>query len=83
MSFGNVGIEVVKNENARRFVLKRITGRMVEELSLNVSRDDVYEDLGPDKPVKEVALDNLLSDEILAKGIFNPTTDCFFSQHSL
>ena len=60
-------IKATRNEDDRRFVLKRITARMVEELSLNVSRDDVYGDLDPDKTAIQRAWHELLSDEILIK----------------
>ena len=60
-------IESVNNEDQRLLVLKRIAHRMVEERSLTVERDKVYEDLDLDKSTRQRAWDELLSDEILAK----------------
>ena len=60
-------IKTKRNEDDRRCVLKRIAYRMVMELSLNVSRDDVYEDLDSDKTAIQTAWHELLSDEILVK----------------
>ena len=60
-------VEDVSNEEHRLFVLRRIAHQMVEEHSLTVDRDKIYKDLELDKPAKETAWNNLLSDEILTK----------------
>ena len=49
----------------RRFLLTKVARRMVEDLSMSVRREDVYEYLGLDIPVRLRAWDNLLSDGIL------------------
>ena len=51
----------------RRFLLKQVASRMVEKHSLTVRRYDIYKDLSLENPVRQMAWDNLLSDEILAK----------------
>ena len=51
----------------RRIVLEQIAHRMVKERSLTVRLYNIYDDIDLDKPEKEIALDNLLSDEILAR----------------
>ena len=60
-------IEAKSDRFHRRFILEQITRRMVKELSLTVRLYNIYEDLDLDKPAREFALDNLLSDEILAE----------------
>ncbi|MCH8291043.1 ATP-binding protein [Candidatus Poribacteria bacterium] len=60
-------IEAANNELDRLFVLTQVARWMVNERSLTVRQDDVYEDLCLDKPARRTAWDNLLSDEILAK----------------
>ena len=57
-----------KSDGGHRLcVLEQMAHRMVKERSLTVRQHDVYNDLDPDKPAREIALDNLLSDEILAE----------------
>ena len=56
----------IENEISER-VLRRISHRMVEELSLTVRVDDIYDDVDLDNPVRKTAWDKLQSDEILAK----------------
>ena len=56
----------IRNEISGR-VLKRISHRMVKERSLTVRMDDIYDDVGLDKPARRAAWDKLQSDEILAK----------------
>ena len=58
-------IEAKSDRFHRRFILEQITRRMVKELSLTVRLYNIYDDLDLDKPAREFALDNLLSDEIL------------------
>ena len=60
-------IKGVNNENARHFLLTEVTRRMVEERSLTVRRDNVYRDLQLGETAMQMAWNNLLSDEILAK----------------
>ena len=66
--FWNRRIEVVNNATDRQFVLEQIARRMVEERSLTVRQNDIYDDLDLDKPARKAARDNLLSDEILAEA---------------
>ena len=56
----------IENENSER-VLRRISHRMVKELSLTVKVDDIYDDVDLDNPVRKTAWDKLQSDEILVK----------------
>ena len=56
----------IENENSER-VVRRISHRMVQERSLTVKVDDIYDDVGLDNPVRKTAWDKLQSDEILAK----------------
>ena len=56
----------IENEISER-VLRRISHRMVKELSLTVKVDDIYDDVDLDNPVRKTAWDKLQSDEILAK----------------
>ena len=60
-------IEGVNNADDRHFLLTQITRRMVEERSLTVRRDNVYRDLKLGETAIQIAWNNLLSDEILAK----------------
>ncbi len=60
-------IEGENNGEHRRFVLEQISHRMVEDNSLSVRQNDVYNDLNLDVPARQGAWDDLLSDEILAK----------------
>ena len=60
-------IKGVNNENARHFLLTEVTRRMVEERSLTVRRNNVYRDLRLSETARQMAWNNLLSDEILAK----------------
>ena len=59
-------MEAVSNEVHRLSVLTQIVRQMVREHSLTV-RLDTIDDLGLDKPARETAWNDLLSDEILAK----------------
>ena len=56
----------IENENSEH-VLRRISRRMVKERLLTIKVDDIYDDVGLDKPVRKTAWDKLQSDEILAK----------------
>ena len=56
----------IENENSEH-VLRRISHRMVKERLLTIKVDDIYDDVGLDKPVRKTAWDKLQSDEILAK----------------
>ena len=56
----------IGNETSER-VLRRISHRMVKELSLTVKIDDIYDDVDLDNPVRRTAWDKLQSDEILTK----------------
>ena len=49
----------------RRFLLTKVARQMVEEHSLSVRREDIYEHLGLDIPVRLTAWDNLLSNGTL------------------
>lgn len=60
-------IEGVNNADDRHFLLTQVTRRMVEERSLTVRRDNVYRDLQLGETARQMAWNNLLSDEILAK----------------
>ena len=56
----------IENEISER-VLRRISHRMVEKLSLTVRVDDIYDDVDLDNPVRKTAWDKLQSNEILAR----------------
>ena len=60
-------IESADDETHRLFVLKKVAGRMVQQHSLTVRWEDVYEDLSLNKTAIQNSWNNLLSDEILAK----------------
>ena len=60
-------IKGVNDEDARHFLLTEVTRGMVEERSLTVRRDNVYRDLRLSETARQMAWNNLLSDEILAK----------------
>ena len=60
-------IEGVKNADDREFLLTKVARLMIEERSLTVRQEDVYDNLHLDRQVRKIAWDNLLSDEILAK----------------
>ena len=60
-------IEAVSNEDHRLFILRRIAHRMVEERSLTIERNKVYEDLHLDKIAIQGAWQDLLRDEVLVK----------------
>ena len=60
-------IEAESNEVHRMSVLTQIVRQMVKEHSLTVRLDNIDDDLGLDKPARETAWNDLLSDEILAK----------------
>lgn len=56
----------IGNETSER-VLRRISHQMIEELSLTVRVDDIYDDVDIDNPVRKTAWDELQSNEILTK----------------
>ena len=56
----------IENENSEH-LLRQIAGKMVQERSLSVRVDDVYDDVDLDKLVQKNAWDKLQSDEILSK----------------
>ncbi len=60
-------IEGVNNADDREFLLTKVARLMIEERSLTVRQEDVYDNLHLDRLVRKIAWDNLLSDEILAK----------------
>ena len=56
----------IENENSEH-LLWQIADKMVQERSLSVRVDDVYDNVDLDKPMRKNAWDKLQSDEILAK----------------
>ena len=60
-------IESAGDEDHRVFVLKKVAGRMIQERSLTVRQEDIYENLDLDKAATQKAWNELLSDEILAR----------------
>ncbi len=56
----------IENENSER-VLRRISSKMVENRSLIVKIDDIYDNVDLDNPERRIAWDKLQSDEILSK----------------
>ena len=60
-------IESAGDEDHRVFVLKKVAGRMIQEHSLTVRQEDIYENLDLDKAATQKAWNELLSDEILAR----------------
>ena len=60
-------VEGVSNEVHRLSVLTQIVHQMVKERSLTVRLNNIDNDLGLDKPARETAWNELLSDEILAR----------------
>ena len=60
-------VEMASNEVHRLSVLTQIVRQMVKEHSLTVRLDNIENDLGFDKPTRETAWNDLLSDEILAR----------------
>ena len=56
----------IENENSEH-VLRQIADKMVQERSLSVRINDIYDDVNLDKPVRRIAWNKLQSDEILAK----------------
>ena len=60
-------VEAVSNEVHRLSVLAQIVRQMVKEHSLTVRLDNIDNDLDLDKPARETAWNDLLSDEILAR----------------
>ena len=56
----------IENENSEH-LLRQIADKMVQERSLSVRVDDVYDNVNLDKPIRKNAWDKLQSDEILAK----------------
>ena len=61
-------IEASSDADARTFILAKIAHQMVEESSLTVRREDIYESLDLDKEARLTAWNALLSDEILSKA---------------
>lgn len=60
-------IESSSDADARGFILTKIARQMVEERSLTVRQEDIYENLHLDKAMRWTAWSGLLSDEILSK----------------
>ncbi len=60
-------IEGTINEIDRQFVLTKVVRWMIEEQALAIRQEDVYEELDLEKPVRKVAWEDLMSDEILTK----------------
>ena len=60
-------VEAINNEVHRLSVLTQILRQMVKEHSLTVRLDNIDSDLSLDKPARETAWNDLLSDEILVK----------------
>lgn len=60
-------IEASSDADARRFILTKIARQMVEESSLTVRWEDIYDPLDLDKEARLTAWNALLSDEILSK----------------
>ena len=60
-------IEATSNEVYRLSVLTQIVRQMVNERSLTLRLDNIDDDLGLDKPAREIAWNNLQSDEILVR----------------
>ena len=60
-------IENKSNNLNRQSVLEQVARCMVEERSLTVRREEIYEHANLHKPAKQTAWNDLLSDEILAK----------------
>ena len=56
----------IENENSEH-LLRQIANKMVQERSLSVRVDEVYDDVELDKPVRKTAWDKLQSNEILSK----------------
>ena len=56
----------IENENSEH-LLRQIANKMVQERSLSVRVDDVYDDVDLDKPTRKNAWDKLQSNEILSK----------------
>lgn len=56
----------IENENSEH-LLRQVADKMVQERSLTVKVDDIYDDVDLGNPVKKIAWDKLQSDEILAK----------------
>ena len=56
----------VSNEGHRLTILTKIVRQMVKEHSLTVRLDNIFDNLGLDKPARETAWDYLFSNEILA-----------------
>ena len=59
-------IEATNNNLDRQSVLVHVAGQMVENRSLSVKQEDVYEHANLHKPPKQRAWNDLFSDEILA-----------------
>ena len=70
----------IENENSEH-VLRQIADKMVQERSLSVRIDDIYDDVNFDKPVRRTAWDRLQSDEILAK--ISPTGQRIAFSHNI
>ena len=56
----------IENENSEH-LLRQIADKMVQERSLSVKVDDLYDDVDLDKPTRKNAWDKLQSNEILSK----------------
>ena len=71
----------IENENSEH-LLRQIANKMVQERSLSVKVDDVYDDVDLDKPTQKNAWDKLQSNEILSK-IFSSGQRIAFSHNIL
>ena len=56
----------IENENSEH-LLRQIADKMVQERSLSIRVNDIYDDVDLDKPVRRIAWSKFLSDEILTK----------------
>ena len=74
-------VEASSDSDARGFMLTKIARQMVEERSLTVRWEDVYEDLRLDKALRRTAWNGLLSDEILSK--VSPTGQRIAFSHNI
>lgn len=60
-------VKASSDADARGFILTKIARQMVEERSLTVRQEDIYENLRLDKAMRWTAWNGLLSDELLSK----------------
>lgn len=58
----------VNTTDDREFLLTKVARWMIEERSLTIRQEGVYEGLDLDKPVRKKAWEDLMSNEILAKA---------------